>query len=224
MNSMIYKDGYVYYSYIFDSLITYNLYGPYLDTIEEFYIRLPRMDKIDTSFQKIFSKTIKGYCVKLGCNESIYTENVDTSGLIVSKYSLSGEMVSNDFIAPSGYPSFAVATDQSGNMAFTGYTKTTGYLELITCVDTTCNSRYPTSVNNMATKDVWSIYPNPATDFITVHHNGNENLDFAITDITGRALVSGHLVGQYTPVKISDLSPGLYFINIDGGIVKFLKS
>lgn len=71
------------------------------------------------------------------------------------------------------------------------------------------------------------VYPNPATDLITISVD-NANFDtYTILNNVGQTIVNGKLTQQETQMNVKNLNPGLYFINIkgNGGTVlkKFLK-
>jgi hypothetical protein len=61
------------------------------------------------------------------------------------------------------------------------------------------------------------VYPNPATNFIYVKSSLNlQSLGFEIYDINGRIVKSGEeLFNQQLSINISDLSSGLYILNIN---------
>ena len=61
------------------------------------------------------------------------------------------------------------------------------------------------------------VYPNPATNFIYVKSSLNlKSLAFEIYDINGRIVKSGEeLFNQQLSINISDLSSGIYILNIN---------
>lgn len=70
----------------------------------------------------------------------------------------------------------------------------------------------------------WQLYPNPATDYITL--SGNGAAVYHLTDITGRKLMQGSVFGEGS-VNVSQLPVGMYLIQIQSGskkeTFKFLK-
>lgn len=60
------------------------------------------------------------------------------------------------------------------------------------------------------------VYPNPADDQITVTING----DYRITNVFGQIMMTGH---ESQSIDVSCLASGVYFLNVDGIIRKFIK-
>lgn len=69
---------------------------------------------------------------------------------------------------------------------------------------------YSTSVKNK-NKTVLKIFPNPACNNLFISYNSKSTIFYGITDITGRTLKQGI---YYNGINISDLTPGVYFINL----------
>jgi hypothetical protein len=75
-------------------------------------------------------------------------------------------------------------------------------------------------------KTVLSVSPNPATFFarITFHYDGNEDVDIALFDITGRQIaisVDGHVSKEKNVVVLNtrELTSGKYFLRMRAGDV-----
>ena len=66
-----------------------------------------------------------------------------------------------------------------------------------------------------------SIYPSPATDVIYVK-GLDANAGYKILDIAGKT-VSGGSVNNGAPVSVASLSAGIYFFQINGETIKFIK-
>ena len=67
----------------------------------------------------------------------------------------------------------------------------------------------------IANETIFSIYPNPANDFISV--NSDISLlgsAYSITDYAGKTITQGKLMNEVTPVDIQHLSPGCYFLKV----------
>jgi hypothetical protein len=61
----------------------------------------------------------------------------------------------------------------------------------------------------------YSVYPNPAHDFIYVKRTGVGAPNFFITDITGRLRIAGRL--DNNAINVSKLSAGTYILSIQDG-------
>lgn len=97
------------------------------------------------------------------------------------------------------------------------------------------NAIYPKvcTVNGISDKPEmlsFYIYPNPATDILTIVNQNPERASYSITisDMTGNILIKDHTLNELaTPVSISYLKPGMYLLKIHDGkhsfISKFIK-
>ena len=73
--------------------------------------------------------------------------------------------------------------------------------------------------------DAVSVYPNPATDFVSINVLNAAKADVTITDISGRIVktIRDHDLGQNQPVVISELPEGIYMLRIateNGQVIK----
>jgi hypothetical protein len=59
-----------------------------------------------------------------------------------------------------------------------------------------------------------SVYPNPASDVITIDMTGLEKAECTITDLSGKELMNTVLVGERTTLDLSAYAKGIYFIVI----------
>jgi plastocyanin len=69
-----------------------------------------------------------------------------------------------------------------------------------------------------------SVFPNPASDLITV--KGSKNLpgtEYYITDQNGRQVLTGKLDGETTSIQISQLNKGIYYLQLEGQKNRSLK-
>lgn len=74
------------------------------------------------------------------------------------------------------------------------------------------------------TNQIFSIYPNPTTEIITIDFNKEPiNTDYILFDISGRSLISGTLIDSKTEINLSKLSSGTYYIRIFNNNVKLVK-
>ena len=74
--------------------------------------------------------------------------------------------------------------------------------------------------DNVAQKGI-SIYPNPATDVVTI--NAESNTHIKIVDITGKVLIEQTLLEESSNINIDNLPSGMYFIVSDSQTLKFIK-
>lgn len=71
---------------------------------------------------------------------------------------------------------------------------------------------------------VFSVYPNPATDIITVKNkNTFSDKSFIITDGSGRIVRTGKLTQGQTQISIQELPKGFYLLNSEESSVKLVK-
>lgn len=71
---------------------------------------------------------------------------------------------------------------------------------------------------------LFSIYPNPAKNELTVSPNKNESLEVQIFDVTGK-MHSEEIISGSTKVDVSHLRAGIYFVKAEGSgaTLKFVK-
>ncbi len=65
-------------------------------------------------------------------------------------------------------------------------------------------------------KLVCTVYPNPATDLLTLEteNPNNKNLFYQLYDITGILLISKKLINIKTTIPMTNLAPATYFLKI----------
>jgi hypothetical protein len=64
-----------------------------------------------------------------------------------------------------------------------------------------------------------AIYPNPATDNVTIAINANKaGAVYAVYDQLGRNVLSGKLTDENTTVNLNGLAPGMYMLTINGNL------
>lgn len=66
-----------------------------------------------------------------------------------------------------------------------------------------------------------SLFPNPATDFITI--SSNQKQEVCITNSTGLTIQNYHLISGNQTINISSWPSGIYFIKTESEVVKFIK-
>jgi choice-of-anchor B domain-containing protein len=60
----------------------------------------------------------------------------------------------------------------------------------------------------------WKIYPNPASDWLTLELPGAGQAKYALYDLTGRMLMNGSLQEEKTTLNLGDIENGLYILEI----------
>jgi hypothetical protein len=79
------------------------------------------------------------------------------------------------------------------------------------------------TINKIDIKNGFSIYPNPATDYLKI--NAPTDYEYTITDVTGKQYI--HVKSTGKPADIKKLPAGMYIINISNNIdkrtIKFVK-
>lgn len=72
------------------------------------------------------------------------------------------------------------------------------------------------------TKD-YSVYPNPVSNQVVLRQEHKlELLDYTITDLQGKILLSSTARSRETKIDVSDLTPGIYFIRINEEVQMFV--
>ncbi len=69
-----------------------------------------------------------------------------------------------------------------------------------------------------------SVYPNPVNNVIQI--NGNTQLigmNYTMTDISGRQVLSGQLRNENNTIGLEQLSPGIYFLRFDTSAVQIFR-
>lgn len=86
----------------------------------------------------------------------------------------------------------------------------------------------PTSILN-AVNTVSTIYPNPVSSELTVQllDSKYNNSTYSIINTAGRTVLNGVLIGNTTPINVSKLNVGVYFLKIEADVPvynKFVKN
>ncbi len=75
---------------------------------------------------------------------------------------------------------------------------------------------YNANCNNISTKEeqkfAFSLFPNPTSDFIHLQLENTENVNYSITDITGKVIAQN--AWNRNPISIENLHSGVYFITL----------
>ena len=71
----------------------------------------------------------------------------------------------------------------------------------------------------------FSIYPNPSNGILfvqTLRATSLPDQTYRITNLMGQTLLTGQIIGQTQQINVSNLPKGMYFIDIDGFVRKFV--
>jgi plastocyanin len=75
----------------------------------------------------------------------------------------------------------------------------------------------PTGIEDKLVQADISVFPNPATDRITVKAGSNLlGTQYYITDQNGNQMLTGRIEGEITTVSIGQFSTGIYFVRVEG--------
>ncbi len=71
--------------------------------------------------------------------------------------------------------------------------------------------------------DLFKVYPNPASDYIYITSEINGEAEVNIFDMTGRCVKNTHINDMNNAtINISDIEEGIYFVNINGKVMKLI--
>lgn len=75
------------------------------------------------------------------------------------------------------------------------------------------------SISDHALANAWSLYPNPASESISIKidHNGSPGSSIRISNIVGQTVYTASVRMGVTEVPVNTLSPGIYFVRYDSG-------
>lgn len=67
----------------------------------------------------------------------------------------------------------------------------------------------------ISNQDIFSLYPNPANNFIIINASNNTPMmNYIITDVHGRYILQGKLNNKENMIDLSNLNPGIYIIQV----------
>ncbi len=74
------------------------------------------------------------------------------------------------------------------------------------------------------TKSLYTLYPNPATDFVTVRSTSNKSLSIKLIAVSGLELVTAEVKAyQKYFLSIETYPPGVYFVSVSNGSVTTIE-
>lgn len=65
-------------------------------------------------------------------------------------------------------------------------------------------------------EQIIAVYPNPVTGVLTMTGNGNEEVQFSVSNATGQIIYAGEFYGQKS-IDLSALQPGMYVLSVNDG-------
>jgi hypothetical protein len=72
----------------------------------------------------------------------------------------------------------------------------------------------PTGIEEIG-NDLFSVYPNPVSDIVTVNYKGVEkNTTYVIYDLAGKVVLTGTIQNENTSVNVSSIASGSYLLDI----------
>jgi hypothetical protein len=75
--------------------------------------------------------------------------------------------------------------------------------------------------NDFSADNIFAVYPNPASDELTIKSNGDVISSISIVDVVGKVLFAvANLNSEIENIDISSFSAGIYFVNINNNLTK----
>ncbi|HRN42721.1 MAG TPA: glycosyl hydrolase family 18 protein [Vicingus sp.] len=85
------------------------------------------------------------------------------------------------------------------------------------------NVDFTTSINEWTMDDV-KVYPNPASKQLTIELGAeSSNTELRIKDITGKTVLNQRVLDNKTIVPLDNFAKGVYFLEINNKVIKFIK-
>ena len=122
-------------------------------------------------------------------------------------------------ITPSSTNTTTIVSPSSFTWGNTGITYTTSGFYMGSTVN--CVTQYlDLTINSSGISEeemvLFSLYPNPVTEALTIDFNGVSNEEYSIIDNFGSVVKRGVLENMSTEISVSELSAGLYYFKIEG--------
>ena len=67
----------------------------------------------------------------------------------------------------------------------------------------------------------FNLYPNPANSIVKIE--AEAAAEAQVIDMTGRVVMNVNVNAGENTVNVAELANGVYFVKIDGSVVKFIK-
>ena len=68
------------------------------------------------------------------------------------------------------------------------------------------------------------VFPNPASESITIITDVSEKLDYSVYSLLGEQLLSGYVDSDHKTIDISNLNPNIYFFRLGTQTIKLIKT
>ena len=122
-------------------------------------------------------------------------------------------------ITPSSTNTTTIVSPSSFTWGNTGITYTSSGFYMGSTVN--CVTQYlDLTINSSGISEeemvLFSLYPNPVTEALTIDFNGVSNEEYSIIDNFGSVVKKGVLENISTEISVSELSAGLYYFKIEG--------
>ncbi|SEM14231.1 delta-60 repeat domain-containing protein/Por secretion system C-terminal sorting domain-containing protein [Chryseobacterium taichungense] len=139
-----------------------------------------------------------------------YLLNFNSNGTLNTDFSYDGKVLAN-FGANSNYGN-SVSVQPNGKVLLAGY-----YNYPYTAALARFNNQPYLSTTEVSEKNTLTIYPNPTTDFFMISKSeiADINQKAEITDEVGRIIKTVFINADHTRVEVSDLNPGVYYVNVN---------
>ena len=122
-------------------------------------------------------------------------------------------------ITPSSTNTTTIVSPSSFTWGNTGITYTSSGFYMGSTVN--CVTQYlDLTINSSGISEeemvLFSLYPNPVSEVLTIDFNGVSNEEYSIIDNFGSVVKRGVLETMSTEISVSELSAGLYYFKIEG--------
>ena len=122
-------------------------------------------------------------------------------------------------ITPSSTNTTTIVSPSSFTWGNTGITYTSSGFYMGSTVN--CVTQYlDLTINSSGISEeelvLFSLYPNPVSEALTIDFNGVSNEEYLIIDNFGSVVKRGVLENMSTEISVSELSAGLYYFKIEG--------
>jgi len=193
------------------------------------------------SSNKVYSPRIPYLTFPLSYSDSIYTYTPQDGGTAVGPGSVSRYWIYDGFGTlklPYGTTNnvFRIRTHQTDSSSVLGsvlgiseeliwFSQADGIpiLRLVKVGPTTTVAYYAsvsgsTSIDQLETTKFGSIYPNPATNYVSYNSENNViGSKFIISDQFGKEVLTGRLINKTTNIDISKFATGIYLFQVENG-------